>query len=391
VYMLPFFSWTNPAGARTLLMYRYDTIEGARRKAKANGHRGAQYAWESADTGEETCPQWLRDPATGRPIRIWCGDLQDHISADVPYAIDQYVRITGDKAFLWEQGAEIFFETARFWSSRVTRTRDGSYEIRDSLGPDEFHVHVDDDAFTNYLAQWNLEAAANLCDDAEFPKDKKNEIFDRIDLQPEEPEGWREIARNLVLLEDEQIGLIQQHNGFFERPEVSRDIMSLPRRVPITDIIGAGMAIESQVLKQAEVVIMQTMLEGRFSRESREVNFDYYEPRTSHDSSLSVSAHAWAAARLDRIDQACAYLRRALYLDLNDLAGNTADGLHTANMGGVWLTIALGLAGLELKEGAPIATPQLPAGWKGMRLRVAHGGRKYVIDCRPNQATVEQW
>lgn len=388
IYMIPFFNMTNPGGARTLLQYRYDTLDGARRKAQELGNRGAQYAWESADTGDETCPRWLKDPNTGEPVRIWCGDLQDHITADVPFAIDQYVRITGDEAFLWNAGAEIFFETARFWASRVTRNKQGQYEILDGMGPDEFHIHVDNDAFTNYLAHWNLTAAADLYDNPAFPRDQREVVIARIKLRPDEVVQWREVADGLVLAEDKETGLIEQHTGFFDRPDVSPDIMALDRRGAITDLIGPGIVIEGQVLKQAEVVILQALFEDQFDKKSREVNFDYYAPRTSHDSSLSVSAHAWAAARIGRTEQAYDYFRRALHLDLDDSCGNTADGLHTANMGGVWLALVYGFAGLNLDGDQPTAAPQLPTAWKRLTFNIIHRNQRYSIDCMQDNATI---
>jgi len=390
IYMLPFFSLTNPQGARTLLTYRYRTLEGARRKAKANGYRGAQYAWESADTGDETCPRWLPDPQTGNPIRIWCGDLQDHITADVPYAIDQYLKATGDEAFLWDYAAEIFFETARFWASRVSRNDAGRADILDTMGPDEFHIHVHNDAYTNYLARWNLLAAADLYDNSAFPKAARQALIARLALTPDEPGTWREVAANLTLPHDEKTGLVNQSAGFTDRADVSPDILRMPRRVPIIDVIGPELTVEAQVLKQAEVVILQYLLENYFDKRSREVNFDYYEPRTSHDSSLSVSAHALAAARLGRIEQACDYLHRALYLDLDDLVGTTADGLHTANTGGVWLSLVFGFAGLSIEGDRPTATPRLPAAWRRLRFTLTHHGQRYTIDCTCDGARIER-
>ncbi len=388
IYMLPFFALTNPEDAKALLTYRCAMLDGARRKARSNNYRGAQYAWESADTGEETCPKGWTDLATGRQHRIWCGDIQDHITADVPFAIDQYVRVTGDEAFLWEHGAEVFFETARFWAGRVTRNSDGKFEIRDAMGPDEFHAPVDNDAFTNYLARWNLLAAADLWDDVRFPENKRKDVAATLGLEAGEVATWRDIARSMVLLYNEQTGLIEQHTGFFERPEVSPDILRVERSTSITEIIGGDMAIAGQVVKQAEVVLLQALLEDQFTRQSREANFAYYEPRTCHDSSLSVSAHAWAAARLGRIEQAYDFFRRAAYLDLDDLGGNAADGLHTANMGGVWLAVAFGFVGLNLKGEIPTASPALPANWNRLKMNINFQGTRYVVDCRSDQATV---
>lgn len=388
IYMVPFFALTNPPVARTLLEYRFATLDGARRKARANHYRGAQYAWESADTGDEACPRSFDTP-DGERIRIWCGDIQDHISADVPYAIDRYVHATGDVEFLRQRGAEIIFETARFWVSRVTTRDDGRAAIRDVMGPDEFHIHVDNDAYTNYLAHWNLLAAADLWDDPRLSRDRRDALAARLDLDADEVRGWRDVADALVLPYDAASGFIEQSDGFTARPDVGLDALRVPRRGSITELIGPGLCIEGQVLKQAEVVVMQCLLPDRFDRRSREVNFDYYEPRTSHDSSLSVSAHAWAAAALGRAEQAYAYFRRAAFLDLDDLAGNTDAGLHTANMGGVWLAVAFGFAGIAADGDNLVSQPCLPPAWKGLRIRCMHRGRRRVVVCDRTGARIE--
>lgn len=390
IYMVPFFSLTHPPGARTLLEYRRATLNGARRKAATSGYRGARFAWESADTGEEACPRFLPDPYGGPPIRIWCGDLQDHITADVPFAIDYYVKATGDRHILWEFGAEILLETARFWASKVTPTRDGTFVIRDVMGPDEFHIHVDNDAMTNYLAKWNLLAAADLYESDAFSNDRhwRKALKKRIGLRPKEPQKWREIGENLYLPLDVETGLIEEHDGFFDRPDISPDIFRLDRRGPITDIMGPRLAVEGQVLKQAEVVLLQAMMPKQFDQSSKEANFDYYEPRTSHDSSLSASAHAWAAARLDRLDVAYDYLKRAMNIDLDDLCGNTAHGLHIANMGGIWLAIAFGFAGLDIDGPKPLVSPRLPETWTRLRFPIQHRGRHYTIECTHEGATI---
>jgi trehalose/maltose hydrolase-like predicted phosphorylase len=390
VYMVPFYALTDPPAARTLLDYRYRTLGGARRKATETGFRGARFAWESADTGDEACPKEIIDPDTKLRTRIWCGEIQDHITADVPWAIDWYVRASGDVAYLWDKGAEILFETARFWAGRVSRTEHGQYDIRDVMGPDEYHIHVNNDAFTNYLAQWNLLAAADAYDHPDFPKDKRDALIERLNLKADEPKAWRDTAIRLVLPYEDDTGFIPQADGFTERPDINLDLLRMPRHAPMTAVIGPGLCIEYQVLKQAEVVLLQLLLEDRFDAQSRAVNFDYYEPRTAHDSSLSVGAHAWAAAKLGRAEPAYAYFQRAAYLDLDDLAGNTRGGLHTANMGGVWMALVLGFAGLRIDEDEPAIEPVLPPQWKRLRFKITHRGRRYRIECRPAGGTVER-
>ena len=164
IFMLPFFTYTRPEIARSLLSYRWHNLPGAREKARANGFDGAQYPWESAGEGEEVTPTWVPDPADRtKLIRIWTGDIEIHISADIAFAAWQYWLASGDEAFLLERGAEILLETARFWSARVEwnagRER---FEINDIVGPDEYHDHVNNNAYTNALARWNLGMALKV-------------------------------------------------------------------------------------------------------------------------------------------------------------------------------------------------------------------------------------
>ncbi|MEE8392120.1 MAG: beta-phosphoglucomutase, partial [Anaerolineae bacterium] len=156
IFIVPFFTYTRPEIARNLLMYRYHTLPGARRKARESGYEGAMFAWESAGSGDETTPRWVPSP-DGELTRIWCGDIEHHISADVAHAIVQYWRVTGDDDFMRDYGAEIVLDTARFWGSRAewNAARD-RYEINDVIGPDEYHDHVNNNVFTNCMARWNL-------------------------------------------------------------------------------------------------------------------------------------------------------------------------------------------------------------------------------------------
>ncbi len=381
IYMVPMFALGDPAGARTLLDYRYHTLDGARAKAKANGYRGAQYAWESADTGEEACPKTLPHPITGEPVRIWCGDLQDHISADVVYAVNTYAEATGDWDYVWSRGAEMAFETARFWMDRVTPNAAGGFDIRDALGPDEFHIHVDNDMFNNMLARWALRRAVMWYGDARFPEEKKQALIDRLELKSNEPAHWRDVAEMLTILHDPETGFMEQHEGFLARPEIAPELFDLERRGPLSHIIGPDVCVEGQALKQAEVVCLLHLMPEEFDRRSMDVNFDYYAPRTTHDSSLSVSSHSLAAAFMERIDTAYEYLQRSIFLDLDDLAGNTDAGLHTANMGGMWQAIVFGLAGLTIDGNTPRVRPRLPSAWKNISFRIRHRGQCYLVTC----------
>jgi kojibiose phosphorylase len=198
IYMLPFYLFTDPPAARALLMYRYHTLGAARRKAKAHGYQGALYAWESADSGEETTPRAVVAP-DGRVVSILTGEQEHHISADVAYAVWQYWRATADDDFMVDAGAEILVETARFWASRARMEADGHAHIRAVIGPDEYHETVDDNAYTNVMARWNLDRAADAVAilNREQPTGSK-QLSARLALTEEEPAAWRRIAAALV-------------------------------------------------------------------------------------------------------------------------------------------------------------------------------------------------
>ena len=216
IFLLPFFTLTWPEAARTLLMYRFRTLDAARAKAQGMGWRGALYAWESADTGDETTPEHAVGPDR-RVVDILCGTQEQHISADIAYAVWQYWHITGDDEFLLDAGAEILFETARFWADRAQLEADGFCHIRGIIGPDEYHETVDDNAFTNVMAGWNIRRAVDV---AVLLKERWPAAWaalsQRIDLADAELHQWKTVAGVLITGFDPQTGLFEQFTGFFK-------------------------------------------------------------------------------------------------------------------------------------------------------------------------------
>jgi trehalose/maltose hydrolase-like predicted phosphorylase len=212
--MLPFYLFTWPAAARALLMYRFHTLPAARAKAVRLGYRGALYAWESTDTGEEATPTHAVD-WNGQVVAIRCGTEEHHISADIAYAVWQYWQSTQDTTFLCEAGAEILLETARFWASRATRESDGRYHIRGVIGPDEYHEGVDDDAFTNAMARWNLECGCEVARMLAVRWPDRWQVLQRqLDLSADELMQWRVVAEGLASGQDAATGLIAQFEGY---------------------------------------------------------------------------------------------------------------------------------------------------------------------------------
>lgn len=379
IFMLPFFTLAQPEAARALLMYRFHTLPAARANAARLGWRGALYAWESADTGEEVTPPFIVAP-DGEVVPVVAGEQEQHISADVAYGVWSYWVATLDERFLLEAGAEILIETARFWASRAERGEDGRYHIRGVMGPDEFHASVDDDAYTNGMARWNLEVgrevAALL---AERWPERWIELSRRLRLDAAEPPAWARVAADMYTGLDERSGLFEQFRGYFGLEDI--DLAALePRSAPVDVLLGPERVQRSKVHKQADVVMLLHLLWDRFPPEVREANFRYYEPRCAHDSSLSPGIHALVAARLGDLPLAQRYFRQAAAIDLANAYGNAAGGVHAAALGGLWQAAVLGFAGLELAADGPRLRPNLPPGWTRLAFQVRWRGRPVAFE-----------
>ncbi|MBI2893723.1 MAG: glycoside hydrolase family 65 [Deltaproteobacteria bacterium] len=388
VYMLPFYALTHPASARALLEYRHGTLAAARARARAIGCRGALFAWESADTGEETTPGSVVTP-DGRSIRIRSGEQEHHISADVAHAVWRYWQWTGDDDFFLEAGAELLIETARFWASRGGLEPDGSLHIRNVIGPDEYHEDVDDSAYTNGMARWNLERGAETAAilAARWPE-RWRDLGRRLELEPGEAESWATLAKAMYTGLDPRTGVLEQFRGYFDLEEAELPRV-LPRSIPVDMHLGRERTQRSKVVKQADVVMLVHLLWERTPAAIREASFRYYEPRTSHGSSLSPSIHAAVAARLGDVDLALAYFRQAAEIDLADNMGNAASGVHAGAMGGLWQAAVFGVLGLEARADGIAVDPKLLPGWQRLRVPVRWRGRLLRVTAGASPRTIE--
>ncbi|HXH21171.1 MAG TPA: glycosyl hydrolase family 65 protein [Dehalococcoidia bacterium] len=379
IFMLPFYVLTWPEAARHLLHYRYRTLPPAREKARRLGCRGALFAWESADTGEETTPPYAIGPS-GEVIAIRSGDLEHHISAAVAYGVWQYWLGTRDVRFLLAEGAEILLETARFWASRARRERDGFYHIRHVIGPDEYHEDVDDNAYTNAMARWNIERGLEVARllQRRWPA-RWVELASKLKLRDEELSDWQAVAERMYLGRDAKTGVPEQFAGFFQLENVDLSQYA-DRAAPMDVILGFERTRRSQVSKQADVLMLMALLPEQFPREVQEAAFDYYEPRCGHGSSLSPPVHALVAARLGRLEPALRYFRQTAAIDLGDSMGNSAGGIHMASLGGLWQAAVLGFGGVTVtREGLSFA-PALPEPWEAMRFRLHWRGRRLAVE-----------
>ncbi|MFX0196274.1 MAG: glycoside hydrolase family 65 protein [Candidatus Hodarchaeota archaeon] len=381
IFMLPFYIYTDPKAARSLLLYRYYNLEAARENARINGYRGAQFPWESADTGEEVTPKELGDPIRGDRVKIWTGEEQHHIVADVAYGTDHYYKATGDDDFLIKYGAEILLETARFWTSRAKFDQQKQmFVINKVIGPDEYHMHVNNSVFTNFMARWNINRAFEYI---ELLKTSYPEVWqhlkEKIWLKNEELRTWKDVADRLYIPFNAKTGLYEEFEDYFNLDDIVITKFD-KKNMPLIPWELEQRAHETTLVKQADVILLQYLLNDQFDQNSKKINFDYYESRTTHRSSLSPSIHAILSAEIGDYSKAYQYFLGAARIDLDDFGGNTFQGIHAASLGGVWQVAINGFAGMSIRDGKLSLDPRLPEKWQKMEFKVKwHGDTMNIL------------
>ena len=389
VFLLPFYLFTDPYAARTLLSYRGKSLPGAEKKAKENAHKGAMFPWESAwlDDGEVT-PLWgAADVVTGEPIPILTGVLEQHISADISYAVWEYYTATGDEDFMEQYGYEIILATAVFWADRVEWEGDTCH-IRDVIGPDEYKEHVDDNAYTNYLVKYNLKLA---CEVAETLKKQNPKLYEKLNKcwqVDENLNGIQKAEAGIYVPKADADGIIPQFAGYEKLKYL--DLTKYKE----SDVVGTiyedfnqEQIGEYQVHKQADTVLLLLLFPELVSAEDRAKNYEFYEKRTLHDSSLSKSSHALLAAKLGRQEEAYDFFRGCCDTDLGPVMSTSNAGIHSACMGGIWQCVVQGFGGVEIREGKLHVEPQLPKAWKTLTFRIAYAGT--VLEVKASQDEVK--
>ncbi|AWI09956.1 glycoside hydrolase family 65 protein [Ereboglobus luteus] len=408
IFMLPFFTHTQPETARRLLSYRSHTLDGARRKAADLGFRGAFYAWESQETGDDACTYFnVTDVFTGRPLRTYFRDKQVHVSADVAVAIWNYYRQTGDTEFIVEGGAEVILECARFFLSRACIDPDtGRHEIRDVVGPDEYHERVDNNAFTNAMVAATLRIAI---DTLELMRNHDARalatLVARLDYANDARRLGEMAARLYRPSPSPDSGVIEQFDGYHRMEDAS--LVEVTKRViQPSEYWGAthGVAANTKIIKQADVVLMLHLFRDEFSEDVKRANWEYYEPRTEHGSSLSPCVYALVAADIGKTDWAYRYFLKTATIDLTGDSKQYVGplyigGTHPAANGGAWMAAVLGFGGLRVCDGFVRLDPVLPEGWESLafsfcargdwfRARITRGGISVTADAA-NRAGVE--
>ncbi|HKY47436.1 MAG TPA: glycosyl hydrolase family 65 protein [Acidimicrobiia bacterium] len=378
VFVLPFLAHHSPGAAAELIRFRHALLPAARLRARELSHVGALYPWRTIN-GEEASAYYE------------AGTAQFHIDAAVVYGVDAYLKATGDEELLWDCGVEIAAETARFWADLGFFDRSQpaapSFHIHMCTGPDEYSALVDDNAYTNYMARFNLAAAARWTRRMSAEQPARFQVLaDRIGLDPTEIDAWEAAAAAMELPVDPDRGITPQDARFLEREAWDWDTPD--DQYPLLLNFHPLVIYRHQVLKQADVVMAMFLLPDAFSDDLTRANFDYYDPITTSDSSLSPAIQSAVAARIGRSDLAMAYFRHAAFLDLANLAGNTADGVHMATVGGVWHALVSGFGGFAWRGDRPYLAPNLPTEWDRLGFAVSIRGSKLRVEVVRESVTV---
>jgi alpha,alpha-trehalose phosphorylase len=376
VYVLPFLVHTNPEVARSLLMHRVQMLDDARRRARQVGQAGALFPWRTIN-GDEASAYYA------------AGTAQYHIDADISYALDQYVRMTGDDELMVRHGAELLVETARMWADLgfYSDRHDGRFVIQKVTGPDEYTTVVDNNLFTNLMAAENLTMAADIVERLreESPADYKR-LAERVELRVDEIADWRRAASLIYVPYDatEQVHL--QDEGFLDL-EPWDFAGTPPERYPLLLNYHPLVIYRHQVIKQADVELATVLLPARFTPAERRRIFEMYDPLTTGDSSLSESIQAIAAADVGKYRTAEEYLIDAMSVDMADTAGNVRDGVHVASAGGTWMSLVFGFGGFRWRAGGVRFRPMLPTRARRLRFPMLIGQNQLRVDIQAHAVT----
>jgi alpha,alpha-trehalose phosphorylase len=366
IYVLPFLIYTAPRVARNLLIFRYGMLDKARERARELDQKGALFPWRTI-SGEEASAYYA------------AGTAQYHINAAIAYSIKKYVEVTGDHEFVREYGAEMLVETARLWYDLgfFSDRQGGKFCIHGVTGPDEYTTVVNNNAYTNMMARENLWYAVRV---VEMLRDHDRKAYTQLShltaLDPAELVEWKRAADNMFIPYDERTKINPQDDDFLDR-EVW-DLKATPNdKFPLLLHFHPLVIYRRQVIKQADLILAMFLLGNEFSLEQKKRNFDYYDALTTGDSSLSACIQAIVACEIGYDEIAIKYLRYAVLMDLANVGGNVRDGVHIASIGGTWMAIVYGLAGMRDYGGNLSFHPtrfieklRFPLTYRGQRLEI---------------------
>ena len=383
IFLLPYFIFTMPEVARSLEEYRYLSLPGAHAKAAHNGYEGAQFPWESAwlDDGEVTPEYMGTDIVTGQLIKVWSGFIEIHITSDVAFGVWQYYQITGDQDYMDKYGYELILDCAKFWNSRLEEGADGKLHINDVVGPDEYKEHVNDNAFTNYLARWNIQKAIEY---AEKLESDKSELYAKLDAKlglASLRAQWADKVDRIYLTQPNEQGVLPQDSTYLTLRDI--DLSKYKKQAHVGGIYkdyNQEQITKIQVSKQADVMVLFFLLEDLFPKEVKRSSWDYYEPRCLHDSSLSLSTHSVLASDIGDPELGYEMFRKACLIDLDNANPHSSDaGIHAASYGGLWQCVVYGFGGLRMLGGKLRISPNMPGAWNALRYTILWKGQKLAV------------
>ena len=373
IYVLPFLIYTAPRLAKNLLKFRYGMLDLAKKRAQELNLRGALFPWRTIN-GEEASAYY---PA---------GTAQYHINADIIYALKKYVEVTGDRDFLYQEGAQMLVETARMWVD-LGFFEDDQFHIHGVTGPDEYTAVVNNNTYTNMMARQNLQYAVQTIESIfqDYPNHLAS-LLDRTNLDMSEVEDWKKAAAQMYIPFEEEMGINPQDDNFLNK-KVWDFANTPPHKYPLLLHYHPLVIYRHQVIKQADLVLAMFLLNSEFSFDLKQNNFDYYDPLTTGDSSLSASAQGIMAFELGYLEKAWQYFKHGVFMDLNDLGGNVKDGCHMAAMGGSWMLMIYGIAGMRDENGTLSFNPKLPQDIKNLRFSLKIGSQVLRVHMEENSAS----
>lgn len=379
-YMLPYFIFTAPWEARSLCEYRYNSIEAARRYAREAGCEGARYPWEAA---------WITD---GECTPTWCdtGDLELHITSDVAFGAYYYYMVTGDEDFMDRSGYELILDCAKFWATKVEYNKElDRYEINDVIGPNEYKAHVNNNAYTNYLAHSLMKLAMEY---TEKLRSEKLDVFERLNKLLELDRFmpiWKDRCEKIYLPRENADGIIPEDDTFLTLPDPTVSEYSASTDPGIRERLQKTGYMTVQLCKQADVVALLFMMEDLFSAECKKKNFYYYEHHCLHDSSLSLATFSSLAADLHEDDMAYALFERATMIDMCDWAKSSDAGMHAASLGGMWQCCVFGFGGVRRYGDELRIQPNLPKEWNSVSFCIWWQGQRLSVTATHEYLSVE--
>ncbi len=378
VYVLPFLTYTTPRAARNALRFRYTLLDAARKRAKELAQKGALFPWRTIN-GEEASAYYA------------AGTAQYHIDADISYALSQYLAATGDIDFLTREGIDMLVETARMWVDLGfwRNEEDGTFHIHGVTGPDEYTTVVNDNLFTNVMARFNLRRAAQAVRDLAIRDGVEyDQVVARLDLDEAEIVDWERAADDMAIPFDEHLGVHPQDEHFLEREVWDLENTPLEKR-PLLLHYHPLVIYRFQVLKQADVVLALFLQGEQFTPEEKRADFEYYDPITTGDSTLSAVVQSIIAAEVGYHDLALRYFMSALFVDLADRHNNTSDGVHVASTGGVWSALVAGFGGFRDQGGVFSIDPRLPEAWDALTYRITLLGTRVKVTVRADELELQ--